>query len=186
MISGEAGHIFRDDRFGFYLANLDGGNVDAPSEIHGNTNAAQADGVLPNGLPVDFAAHVTQMGKLGKVQAQGGVFMDEGGHAISDQLQCRSNPYGEGRWRGISAFTLIGLAATASFARVAGTAVRVQGADATRGPQHAGRNQRGLMHSINCYQWFGHKYPHKMKQGAGLCCEAGAAPGWMFPFAETL
>jgi hypothetical protein len=56
-------------------------------------------------------------------------------------------------------------------------AMRMNGADATRIPQHAGRNQYGLMHSINRYQWLGHTYPLTVKQVAGRCCEAGAAPG---------
>jgi len=32
------------------------------------------------------------------------------------------------------------------------------------------------MHSIDCYQWFGHKYPHEVKQGAGLFVKPAPLP----------
>jgi hypothetical protein len=105
-------------RLGFDFTNRDGSNVDAPSEIDGNADTARADGVLPNDLSINFAAYVAQMGKLGKIQTQSGVLVNKESHSIPDQLQGRADPDSEGRWRGISTFTFICLAATASFARM--------------------------------------------------------------------
>jgi hypothetical protein len=163
--------------FRFSYGNSDGCERHTPSEIDGDAHAAQADDVLPYDLSVDVATHVTQMSKLGKIQLQRAVAMDEISHAISDKLQRRGDSYSKRRRRGISALTLISLAATTAFARLSSMAMRVKGANTTRVPQHAWRNQYGLMHSINGYQWLGHTYPHAVKQVAGRCCEAGAAPG---------
>jgi len=127
--------------FDFDFANLDGSNVDAPSEIDSDTDAARADGVLPNDLSVNSAAYVTQMGKLGKVQTQSSVLVNKESYSVPDQLQSRADSDDECRWRGIGTFTFIGLAATASFARITGMAVSVQSTDTTRCPQEAGRNQ---------------------------------------------
>src|SRR5262245_2874166 len=104
--------------FGFDFANLDGSDVDAPSEIDGDTDATRADGVLPNDLAVNFAAYITQVRKLGKVQTQSGVIVNKESHSIANQLQSCADSDDEGRWRGIGTFTFICLAATASFARM--------------------------------------------------------------------
>ena len=138
----------------FYLdhRNFDGGERLTPCEFNGDLNTAHAYDVLPYDVSVYLAANVTQMSEPGKIQLQSTVAMDEIGHTISYKLHCSSDLYDECRRRGISTFTLISLAFAATFTGVASDAMRVNSTDTTRLSEEAGRNQSGLMHSINRYQ----------------------------------
>jgi len=98
-------------RFRFIVDARYGCDALAPSNIERSLDTMRARHIFPDGGPIDVAAGITQIGKLGEGQPQGIVLMNKLGQAVCDELDGRTNPYSKCGWRGISAFTLIGLAA---------------------------------------------------------------------------